>query len=167
MSKSWRSSPVVLDLVNRVFRGIEDNPVLAEDAGVRGVAVRWARGFQDHVAGRPELPGHVVVESGPMGETARETEQARLALAARRVVDLQRAIPGATIGILTRRNQTVARLIALLREMGVEASEEGGCRWRTRHRWWPCWRFSGWRSTPATGSRGTLWPAPPSGPWWG
>jgi ATP-dependent helicase/nuclease subunit A len=126
MALSWRSSPVVLDLVNRVFEGIEDNPVLAEDARVRGVALRWAEGFETHEAARPGLPGHVVMETGPAGDTAREREEARLVLAARRVVEVLEAVPGATIGALTRRNRTVARLIALLREMGVEASEEGG-----------------------------------------
>jgi ATP-dependent helicase/nuclease subunit A len=126
MALSWRSSPVVLDLVNRMFAGIEDNPVLAGDADVRGVAVRWVENFELHEAARPEFPGHVAVETGPARDSSRETEEARLALAARRVLEVHERIPGATIGILTRRNRTVARLIALLREMGVEASEEGG-----------------------------------------
>lgn len=124
ISLSWRSSSVVLDAVNRIFDGIERNPVLSEDMD----ATRsWAQAFEQHAPAR-DLPGHVRLEVGP-----RETQRSRrnfrpalLAHAANQVAALHRSAPDATIGILTRTNRSAAYLFAHLRRAGVDASEEGG-----------------------------------------
>ncbi|MDX1579521.1 MAG: 3'-5' exonuclease, partial [Gemmatimonadota bacterium] len=49
-----------------------------------------------------------------------------MSYAAGMVAELHREVPGATVGVLVRRNRTVARLIHELRRHGIEASEEGG-----------------------------------------
>lgn len=124
---SWRSSPVVISFVNRVFEGITRNPVLeAVDDGAE-VAAAWAETFEEHRAAPPlqDRPGRVTVEVGP--DDGRRADRPKLmARAAKRVADLHRDAPGAEIGVLVRRNRTVARLIHELRARGVEASEEGG-----------------------------------------
>jgi ATP-dependent helicase/nuclease subunit A len=125
LEKSWRSSPVVLDFVNRVFRDLPRNPVL-DDERDRTVAAAWMQGFREHVAAYPELSGRVEVVAGPDAEDAAARGQALLRAAALAVRDLNRAAPGITIGVLTRTNRTAARLMAHLRELEVEASEEGG-----------------------------------------
>lgn len=125
MARSWRSSDVVLEVVNRVFEDIEDNPVLAER---RGDAVAWKEAFEPHRAQR-DLPGYVRLATGPAeaGENARKKTWPRLlGHVAAEVARLHRSVPGASIGILTRTNQSATRLMADLRELGVEASEEGG-----------------------------------------
>lgn len=126
--RSWRSSPEVLRFVNRIFGDIEDNPIVRELDGGRDVAARWAEAFEEHRPAPPleDAPGHVSVEAGPEDE-GRGTDRPRLmARAADRVAGLHRGAPGAEIGVLVRRNKTVARLIHELRARGVEASEEGG-----------------------------------------
>jgi ATP-dependent exoDNAse (exonuclease V) beta subunit len=45
--------------------------------------------------------------------------------AAQRVLDLHSETPGATLGVLVRRNATVALLMSHLRRLGLDASEEG------------------------------------------
>ncbi|MSR22415.1 MAG: hypothetical protein EXR92_02550 [Gemmatimonadetes bacterium] len=124
ISKSWRSSPVVLDAVNRLCAGISSNPVLED---VRDVAVRWASSFEPHISA-DGLPGYWRMEVGPPEEPGwggRELPRL-LEHAARAVKELHDRVPGATIGVLTRTNRAGAHLMARLRTLGLEASEEGG-----------------------------------------
>jgi ATP-dependent helicase/nuclease subunit A len=127
LSRSWRSSPVVMDFVNRVFLDLASNPVFErpEDAEV---AARWAEGFTRHEAARTGLPGRVVVRSTPRDEEDSKAQVARrrLVSCADEVAWLHRVAPGLSLGILTRTNRTASALMALLRERGIEASEEGG-----------------------------------------
>ena len=53
-------------------------------------------------------------------------ETATLRYAAEEAARLHKQLPDLDIGILVRRNKAVARLIFELRELGIEASEEGG-----------------------------------------
>ncbi len=128
LRRSWRSSPEVLGFVNRLFDDLEGNPIVQALEGGPDVAARWGEAFEEHRPAPPleDLPGRVTVEAGPEDE-GRGTDRPRLvARAADRVTDLHRDAPGAEIGVLVRRNKTVARLIHELRARGVEASEEGG-----------------------------------------
>jgi len=126
LSKSYRSSQVVLDAVNRVFTRLGANPAFQSEEHVTA-ATDFERDFTPHVAAK-ELAGAVVLREAPPpeGEGREGGELAVLALAAERAAALKRAAPGATIGILLRRNKHIARLILLLRERGLFASGEGG-----------------------------------------
>lgn len=53
-------------------------------------------------------------------------KQATLAYSVARIVRLRRQFPNATIGVLTRTNDLIVKLIAALKKQGVDASEEGG-----------------------------------------
>jgi ATP-dependent helicase/nuclease subunit A len=127
LHESWRSAPVVLGFVNQVFGALPGADVLeGED---ENTATAWLENFTPHVPAEPleKLPGHVRVEVGPSGDSARASVRPRiLALAARRVLELSRTCPGATVGVLTRTNRAVARLMGELRRLEVDASEEGG-----------------------------------------
>ncbi|MEX2531136.1 MAG: UvrD-helicase domain-containing protein [Gemmatimonadota bacterium] len=127
LSRSWRSSQTVLDLVNLVFRDPAGNPVV-QRANIEDHAARWAAHFEPHEAAHRDRAGHVRVEAAPDGEDAEPgvTGDPLLHHTAQRVAELHRRAPRATIGILTRKNSTATRLIAELRAMGVGASEEGG-----------------------------------------
>lgn len=124
--RSWRSSPVVLDAVNRVFEGIVRTPVLADEDDAPDAAAAWAESFHPHVAAREELPGHVRVEVGEDDDGRGSHRPRLLRYAAERAAALHAEAPGFTIGVLTRTNQAVARLIFELRRLGIRASEEGG-----------------------------------------
>jgi ATP-dependent exoDNAse (exonuclease V) beta subunit len=125
LSRSWRSSQVVLDLVNRVFEGVEENRVFEKDDGGGGAAAEWKKAFVHHTAAK-DLPGHVRVLTGPKDEGPGEDRPRLCRRAAQLVAELRAQAPGRTIGVLTRKNSTVARIMLELRDLGIRASEEGG-----------------------------------------
>ena len=139
MSRSYRSSAVVLDAVNRVFTGIASNDALTE---VAEAAERWQNGFELHEAVR-DLPGHVTLETSTAGynpdtndEDTDDTDDALPASAgaheayvARRVKALYEREGGAgSIGVLVSRNRSASRLIYELGKLGLPVSGEGGSR---------------------------------------
>jgi ATP-dependent exoDNAse (exonuclease V) beta subunit len=119
---SWRSAPVVLDTVNRIFEALEDNPVVAEH---RAVAREWLGAFAPHRAQHGGLAGQVRVELA-RGANGSERKAACLERAAAIVAGILAESDGISIGVLTRRNKTVGELIHALRTRGIRASEEGG-----------------------------------------
>lgn len=133
MQKSWRSSQTVLDVVNRVFGSLASNPVLEGEAAVED----WIGRFERHVAAK-DLDGEVVLEvapDAPMQEDDADSENggeatdgiaAAVRLAAQRVKEILGRAPGASVGVLVRRNKPIAAMIQALREAGVAASAEGG-----------------------------------------
>ncbi len=128
LTRSFRSSPVVLDFVNLLFRDVASNPVIgALDHGSE-VADEWARSFDEHRPAPPreDDPGHVRVEAGPAGDSRSGHRPRLLARCAEEVAALHREAPDASIGVLTSTNRSVARLIHELRERGVDPGEEGG-----------------------------------------
>jgi ATP-dependent exoDNAse (exonuclease V) beta subunit len=124
LTRSRRSSSAVLGAVNRVFSQVATAAILAE---VRAEVGAWASAFEEH---QPEedRPGYVRLEVGPEEDedTRGDQKPALLAYAAERARDLHRAAPNATLAVLTRTNAAAASLMASLRRLGVEASEEGG-----------------------------------------
>jgi ATP-dependent helicase/nuclease subunit A len=124
LARSWRSSQVVLDLVNHVFQDLPRLPILAEEVCIR-VATAWAEDFAPHRAARA-LPGYVAVEAGPAQPGRSSVRPGLCRRVAERVAALHAEAPGRTIGVLTRKNATVARMILELRHRGLSVSEEGG-----------------------------------------
>jgi ATP-dependent exoDNAse (exonuclease V) beta subunit len=133
LSKSYRSSQIVLDAVNRVFSQLVGNPAMekCEDA-----AAQWQAGFEPHAAVKDTLPGHVVlqttasdVEGDDAGDTENEADappDAHAAYVARYVRSLVEDHPGQTIGVLMRSRAKARTLMHALRSLGVHAAEEGG-----------------------------------------
>jgi len=124
LSESYRSSQVVLDVVNTVFGSIAGYRVLADDYQ-RGAAA-WAGRFQQHTAHKRALAGYACLRTVAPAAEGQKQEVATLRYAAGYIRDLVQATPDRTIGVLVRRNDSVGRLIYELRELGVAASEEGG-----------------------------------------
>ncbi len=140
MSRSYRSSAVVLEAVNRVFIDIAANAVLADESGA---AKRWQKGFEAHEAVR-DLPGHVTLETSTAGYNPADTDGgvdddatdavseaagAHEVYVARRVKTLYERDGGAgSIGVLVSRNKTASRLIYELGKLGLPVSGEGGSR---------------------------------------
>lgn len=123
LAKSWRSSQPVIDTVNRVFTNLPSHPRLEKlEDSVRA----WCREFPEHSTEKRDLPGYAqlyaVREAGD-DETQKEVT---LQEAARLVAKLASQAPGHSIGVLTRTNDAVARLMFELQTLGVPASEEGG-----------------------------------------
>jgi len=123
LNESYRSSPVVIDLVNQVFSSLVDNDALNN---YPQAARAWAARFRSHSTACRDLPGYGRLESAPLAEEGEKPSDVTLDFAARRIAALRAAAPGRSIGVLVRRNKSVARLIHRLRRQGVPASEEGG-----------------------------------------
>lgn len=123
LNRSWRSCQVIIDTVNRVFGGLEDNRVLQRDAAA---ARRWSERFEQHTTAYPKLPGYCRMIAAPAAGEGEKQDEVTLVYAAGEVAALHRLTPGCRIGVLVRKNEAVARLIYELRNRGVEASEEGG-----------------------------------------
>jgi len=142
MDESYRSSPVVLDAVNRVFCSLEAHPKLVE------AGQRWRSRFHSHVASSltEHLPGWAELsvagaprQDRPEGQPELEDAPPAppeppdppdppdpLTIACERVASLRHRVPWARIAILLRKNKHTARAIHTLAQLGVPASQEGG-----------------------------------------
>lgn len=135
--KSFRSSQIVIDFVNAVFTQLEKHPSYGGDDsdgdGIGSDAVmRWvSKNFSPHETAKTELPGYVELRNANV-EPKRQTDSDEgesnefLEEIADRIASLHRDAPSIEIGVLTRTNQEISSIIHLLRERGLEASQEGG-----------------------------------------
>lgn len=137
LTDSRRSSPAIIDTVNRLFGEgrVTELPALSPTEKV--AVQQWCSRFEEHSTHLKELPGYCELRTAPRAVDPDSTDGAEsnsrssqkhttLAAAADQVAELARLAPHSTIGILCRSNATIARLMFELRERHVEASEEGG-----------------------------------------
>jgi ATP-dependent helicase/nuclease subunit A len=125
LEKSYRSGPVILRAVSRVFQDLPSNPVVEDLEGVE-TAEKWLQDFYPQEASDPRKVGYARLEVGPAIQGRRAVQRDLLHHAAELVRDLHLRAPRATVGVLVRTNRVVAYLIALLRQLQVPASGEGG-----------------------------------------
>ena len=132
--KSYRSSQVVIDLVNEVFENIEKYS--CNDPLIDQAVHSWPQWFSHHSTARDDLKGYVTLEMAPECDAKSKSfegtkdylrNQNLNQATVKRIRQLVRELPAdKTIGVLVRKNKEVTELISLLREKGVSASEEGG-----------------------------------------
>lgn len=122
---SYRSSPPVIETVNRLFRHVSRHQSLDDYADA---CQQWANAFPEHSTAHSRMPGHVQMRTSPDldGENSEETGHAWHQWVAEQIREIHQQCPAAEIGVLTRKNSTVARLVHELSLLGVPASEEGG-----------------------------------------
>ncbi len=140
LNTSYRSSPVILDAVERTFRNLQQHP-LALEADSKDLAMKstyvaealtnFSGRFPPHKAAKETLPGFVQFQTSRkiVTKDSRSKEPQKRACredAAKLIAELHRAAPHKTIGVLTRTNSTVASMIFMLDVAGVEVSQEGG-----------------------------------------
>ncbi len=127
LTTSYRSAPVVIDTVNRVFSGLATNGALGD---FPQAAKAWCEQFTEHTTVRTAFPGQCRLLTAPAGEGRRNSKDQQIATleyAAAVVARNAAEHPGRTIGVLVRRNKAVNRLIYELRETHhLFASQEGG-----------------------------------------
>lgn len=125
LDKSRRSSPAVMETVNKVFEHVGAHPELDEYADA---CLKWSREFPHHSTAYEEMPGYACFRISPSmpGEGAEERRGPWYRWIAEQIREQHQNCPGAEIGVLTRKNATVARLVHELNALGVPASEEGG-----------------------------------------
>lgn len=136
--RSYRSSPVVIDLVNHVFSRLEQYE--SGDRISDGAVHQWRLCFDSHETARTELEGFATVEFGPdapekdadgnkhhFSTVSSLRNELALDTAVEKVITLTQTLPDHhSIGVLVRSNDEIARVIFALQSAGVDASEEGG-----------------------------------------
>ncbi len=123
--ESFRSSPQVIEVVNQVFQNL---PQHSNFADCDHVARDWSEKFPEHKTARKKTPGYVRLQNGPVLDKSLTADEKRLVFlqfTAEQIAELT-AQTGASVGVLFRRNADVATMIALLRDRGISASQDGG-----------------------------------------
>ncbi len=139
---SFRSSPVVLDVVTRTFQGLARHSIVTDapddDPSEKSVyeaqSVRhFAEQFPVHTTAKTDLPGYVRIETSAPADDADEQDGPKVSAksrcfetAAKVIERIHRRYPERTIGVLTRTNAAVAELIYYLSHDDLSASQEGG-----------------------------------------
>jgi len=138
LDKSFRSCPPVIDTVNEVFASIASNTALNHDEIDSSAAENWGRRFELHQTQRTELSGYCSMRTSRLPEekldeignvikpSKDERDRAHLQYVIDEIIVRHKKYPDASIGVLTRTNRMVQRIIFGLRQRGIEASEEGG-----------------------------------------
>ena len=137
LSRSWRSSPRVLDAVNAVFGTLDENAALGAPGETTSatltVARAWKETFQEHVAAHQGMAGsaRLLAAERPADEAGSSVAGAsadRLAIATG--VELVRRSfeddPGASIALIVRSGKHLRSAMAMLKRLGVPASEARG-----------------------------------------
>lgn len=129
LNKSYRSAPAIIDTVNKVFKGIKAHDRLET---VEETVHQWADAFPEHETALTDAKGFVQLETAPLADWHEDwipsgiQQNKTFEFTAQKVRDLHELMPDRTIGLLVRRNDSVAQLIYELRKLGVKASEERG-----------------------------------------
>ncbi len=126
LEESRRSAPPIIEAVNTIFTGA---PKFAASDKCQGGLQVWCELFRRHSTVRKEEPGYVCLHTGPAQNKDQSLAQHRvqhIKYVAQQIRDLCQAAPGRSIGVLCRKNDTIARTIYELRLLEVQASEEGG-----------------------------------------
>ncbi|XZE51851.1 UvrD-helicase domain-containing protein [Planctomycetaceae bacterium SH139] len=136
---SYRSSPVISQFVTELFTRIDRHPSLGsfdaalptkEDFESRAVA-NFASQFPTHQSAKRDLPGYVQLSTAPKLDikgagAAAAIRVAKLSYVADQIQQLAEQMADRSFGVLTRTNQSVGQLIFLLKQRGVDVSQEGG-----------------------------------------
>jgi len=125
LDESRRCGPAVIDTVNRAFENLSQSAVLGQDK-YRPAAEAWGKRFRRHATARSGLPGYCRLVAAPAPNEGEEQQVVTWRFAAEEVDRMHREAPGFSIGVLVRRNSTVAQIMYNLRQLGIHASEEGG-----------------------------------------
>lgn len=123
MDTSYRSSPDIIDAVNKIFGRLPEYGRFSEPDG-RAV-IDWHARYEKHHASSDE-PGYVEVRVTPDPDRRLSKFGADVRRwTAHCVATLAEAHPTRTIGVLTRKNSVASEIVAHLRGLGLEASDEG------------------------------------------
>ncbi len=131
---SWRSSPFVLEAVNKVFRSLPGMP-LPKNEQLQGdwneIASRWKSEWTEHKAADPnkDLSGHVALHVLPRPtkvekEESEEPFSPAILRAADLVAQLKKDIPDfdrLSVAILTRGNADGQEMLGALVDKGIHA----------------------------------------------
>ena len=130
-TKSWRSSPHVIQFVNLVFQNLDRfAPDPKKYQKVAQSVHAWQDWFQEHETARTDLDGCATVEFADaiIGDDGKPDSNTSLfASTVAKIQQLNEDLPESkSIGVLVRKNAEIGEIIFRLRQLGIPASEEGG-----------------------------------------
>lgn len=129
LSTSWRSAPAVINVINQVFTGLEQNAAMAK---YLPAARKWDQEFDEHSTVRTDLAGFVELRTVERGEDSTKRKTMRLQEAARLVAELYQRLRKTeqppTIGVLLRTNAAVSQVLFELgpTRLKIPATGRGG-----------------------------------------
>ena len=123
MTRSWRSSPIIIDVVNQVFGNLQQHPNLGP---LQSAVESWQMRFKPHSTNRDDLSGFATLETAPIVRDGEDEKSTVLLQAASRVESLVQQTSGTEIAVLVYTNAEIGPVIHELKTRGIEASEEGG-----------------------------------------
>jgi len=125
LAESWRSSPVILDAVNAVFK--PERLALFERMPP-GVAARWKTDWTEHLAALPvrNLTGYVACYELPYQKSeTKEARQVRILTALAALVAETPSDGSRGRAVLVRSNEMGRLVVESLRQHGIRAVREG------------------------------------------
>jgi len=133
LDRNYRSSPVVLSAVNKLFSQIAEATPFEDDKKkhvdrlhLRKAAADWQESFTEHTSSdsNASMPGAVRIWQAPEGDEYSKDQL--LDYAADHVARLHEQAPKAVIAVLTRSKDFGQQMIARLALRGVAAAGDGG-----------------------------------------
>lgn len=138
MDQSYRSSQIVLDVVNAAFGSLSHNEGISND-DLRTWATDWQKNFAEHIAAK-EHPGYVHFQAtGSSGNVDDVTDDdASIDLdddpkidhhtieVCNAIADLHHKAPSVSIGVLVWTNAQVQQYMTRLRALHIDVASEGG-----------------------------------------
>lgn len=141
LSKSWRSSSIVLDGVNRIFDRLPVNLAMINPMGAEGkelpkhvesarigriAAKAWDDQYDEHEAAK-DLPGHVSLRVAERDEESDPDPLSEVLWScAISVAEAQAQCPDASIAVIVREGKNIYPLLSRLKKLGVDACEDRG-----------------------------------------
>ena len=119
LNQSQRSSPVIIRLVNQVFRDLDASGLPA------GALARWRRHWGEHEAAKAAMPGHAAFYELPRTAgraTAAADSQSRYQAVAERLLAVRPWERRLTAAVLVRTNDSGRAVVDVLRGQGIPAS---------------------------------------------
>ena len=129
LSRSWRTGPEILSVINHVFASIDQCTILTQPEPSLHAARRFQNLWEQHRSA-PSMPSGCfeLIASSPDGEsgTAPALRDAAARTAADLAAELHGQYPDLSIGVLTPKNSVAAQVVGHLRRQGLDATGEGG-----------------------------------------
>ena len=116
LTLSYRSAPVLLDVVNDLFTHIGDASPMA---ALREHALSWQQGFSHHESAHADQPGFFELLASPSDANHDDFVVEKIAI-------LASQHPTRTIGVLMVTNMRAVEILRRLRVRGIHAAGDGG-----------------------------------------
>lgn len=131
LEDNYRSSPLIMDLCNRVFARLNTTSLATGDGavGFARAAAAFQEDYREHRAKQTQYGGAAQAwrVQVPEGSDSALAKRWKTELAAARVAAIHAEAPHATIGVLFRARRSMAALLHRLQETyGLRASGQGG-----------------------------------------